>query len=134
MSSTWPFGLFWRMTTTLVLRGPIARDDIPKLCERVRLLLESRPGSVVCDVAALANPDAVVIEALARLQLTARGLGFRLSLVHACSELESLIALLGLSDVLALMAGSGVEALGQTEEREQVRGIEEEADPRDPVA
>ena len=46
--------------------------------------------------AALDRPDAVTIDALARLQLTARRLGCRLRLRHASPELRELVAFMGL--------------------------------------
>jgi ABC-type transporter Mla MlaB component len=57
------------------------------------------PTRVVLDVSALA-PDAVTIDALARLQLTARRVGQRLELHDASDQLRELIAFAGLSDVL----------------------------------
>lgn len=96
----------------LVLVGPIARDDIPGLCARAHGLLERCDADlVVCDVGALARPDAATIDALARLQLTARRLGRRVELRAACGELEELIALMGLRAVLPCGA-SGVEPGG----------------------
>jgi ABC-type transporter Mla MlaB component len=76
--------------------GPVSRDAIPALCERARRLLERcDAGPVACDVAALAEPDAVTIDALARLQLTARRLGYRVELRRAGEELEGLLMLAG---------------------------------------
>jgi ABC-type transporter Mla MlaB component len=119
----------------LVLGGPIARADIALLCDRVRLLLEgSGAGLVVCDVGALVDPDAVTIDALARLQLTARRAGSRIQVHHPCRELQELLALAGLCDVLPLWTGLPLRSRGQTEEREQGGGVEEEADPGDPTA
>lgn len=57
-------------TTFLVVSGRIARADIPALCERVRVLLEGSDAElVVCDVGAVVDPDAVTVDALARVQL-----------------------------------------------------------------
>ncbi|HVF07749.1 MAG TPA: STAS domain-containing protein [Actinomycetota bacterium] len=122
------------MTTTLVLPSRIARGDMAALCVRVRALLEPRTGAIVCDVGTLSHPDAATVEVLARLQLTARAAGCRLFLARTCNELEALISLVGLVDVLPVMAGSGLEAVGQPEEREQVRGVEKECDPSDVIA
>jgi ABC-type transporter Mla MlaB component len=98
--------------TVLVMIGPITRDGIPALCERARRLLGGcDPGSVVCDVGALERPDAVTIDALARLQLTARRLGYRVELRRACGELEELLVLTGLDDVLPC-AGPGPGSSG----------------------
>jgi hypothetical protein len=122
-------------TVVVVITYPIARSDISGLCERVRVVLEgSAADLLVCDVGALAYPDAVTVDALARLQLTARRFGRRIRLRHACGELQELLALTGLSDVVPCSAGLPLQSAGQTEEREPARGIEEEADPVDPIA
>lgn len=117
--------------------GPVTRDAIPALCERARRLLEGcDAGPVACDVGALAEPDGVTIDALARLQLTARRLGHRVELRRACGELEDLLTLTGLLDVLTCggaPVASAVEAWREPELREQVLRVEEEADPRDPT-
>jgi hypothetical protein len=89
---------------------------------------------VVCDVGGITEPDAPTLDALVRLQLTARRLGVTVELQHACPVLVDLIACAGLSDVLVVAGGthdhdhddgSGVEVHGQVEEREE-RGIDEE--------
>jgi ABC-type transporter Mla MlaB component len=80
--------------------GPIARDDLPGLCDRVCALLHERgPGVARCDVTGV-EPDAVTVDALARLQLAASRLGCQVRLANASSELRELIAYMGLSDVL----------------------------------
>jgi anti-anti-sigma regulatory factor len=120
--------------TVVVLTGRVDRGEIPALCERVQALLQggdARP--VVCDVGALADPDAVTVDALARLQLTARRLGHRVRLRGACGELQGLLLLMGLSDVLPIRPELPLEPRRETEEREQARGVEEEADPGNPT-
>ncbi len=118
--------------TVFVLGGPIARGDIPALCERARASLEgSDLGAIVFDVAELVDPDAVTVDALARLQLMARRLGGRIRLQHPYGELRDLIALMGLSEALPPVAALRLEPREKTEQREQARGIEEEADPGD---
>jgi ABC-type transporter Mla MlaB component len=83
------------------VRGPIARDDLPGLCDRVCALLgESRAEAATCDVAGV-EPDAVTVDALARLQLGARRYGCRVRLVNASEGLRELVAFMGLEDVLA---------------------------------
>jgi ABC-type transporter Mla MlaB component len=121
-------------TIVLAFGGRIARADIPALCERVRALLEGCDAElVVCDLGALVDPDAVTVDALARLQLTARRLGRRVRLRDPCAELQELLALMGLDDVLPLGAPSGLQPRGQAEQREQAGGVQEEADPVDPA-
>jgi ABC-type transporter Mla MlaB component len=85
------------------ISGPVARADIPCLCERLRVMLQrSDSEHLICDVGGLLDPDAVTVEALAYLQLTARRLGHEIRLRHACSELQGLIALMGLTHVFPL--------------------------------
>jgi hypothetical protein len=86
-----------------------------------------RPSTIVCDVGALA-PDAAAIDALARLQLAARRLGLEIRLRHASSELQDLLAFVGLRNVLRVEVG------GQAEQREQSLGVEEEREVDDPSA
>jgi ABC-type transporter Mla MlaB component len=87
-------------TIVFAVRGPISRDDLPGLCERVSTLLEtSGPALVLCDVRGVA-PDAVSVDAVSRLQLAARRHGCRIRLRHASDELVDLIGLMGLADVL----------------------------------
>jgi ABC-type transporter Mla MlaB component len=121
-------------TIVLVVDAPLVRAGIAALCERVRVMLESCDADqVVCDVSALVDPDAATIDALARLQLTARRLGRQVRLRHACGELQDLLSLMGLGDVVSLCPESGLEPGGQPEQREQGLGVQEEADPADPA-
>jgi len=84
----------------LAITGPIARADLPGLCERVCGLLEaSDAGVAVCDVSGV-GPDAVTVDALARLQLAARRYSCQVRLCHASNELLELVAFMGLRDVL----------------------------------
>jgi ABC-type transporter Mla MlaB component len=121
-------------TIDLVINDQIARDDIAGLCERVRVLLEGSGAELlVCDVGALVEPDAVTVDALVRLQLTARRFGCQVRLNHASAELQELLALVGLCDVVPLCGRLPLGARGKAEERKQARGVEEEADPGDPT-
>ena len=113
-------------TTVLVLSGAITPGDIPRLCRRVRALLQGGTDQdVLCDVGSCAAPDAVTVDALARFQLTARRLGRRVRLLNTSRELKGLLLLMGFCDVLPL----AFEAQGETEEGEEAGGVEEEADP-----
>jgi ABC-type transporter Mla MlaB component len=88
-------------TITFEVRGPIAREDLPGLYERIcRLLARARPGLAFCEVAGVAA-DAVTLEALARLQLAARRRGCTVRLRGASPALLELVAFAGLEDVLA---------------------------------
>ena len=89
-----------RPTLAFSVHGPIARDDLPGLCDRVCALLGSSGARVAhCDVRGV-EPDAVTVDALARLQLAARRYGCRVHLRNASPELHELVRFMGLSDVL----------------------------------
>ncbi len=82
-------------------------------------------ATIVCDVGPL-RPDAVTIDALARLQLAAGRRGREIRLRNASSELRELLELVGLADVLR------VETEREAEEREERVGVEEERELDDP--
>jgi ABC-type transporter Mla MlaB component len=87
-------------TVAFAIRGPIERGDLPGLCERVcALLAEEGADVVLCDVSGV-EPDAVTVDALARLQLAARRHACQVLLRNASDELVSLVAFMGLGDVL----------------------------------
>ena len=85
------------------------------------------PRTILYDVSAL-DPDAATIDALARLQLSSRRVGLELRLRSASTELQELLAFVGLDEALRLEAG------GQPEQREQRVGVEEERELGDPSA
>ena len=123
--------MVWRL-------GPaVTRDGIPGLCEQLLTLLRDSDAAVVlCDVGAIAEPDLVTVEALARLQLTARRRGHRLRLYGARRRLRELLALTGLGGVLPLHGGPlplGLEIRRQPEQREQPLGVKERVEPDDPA-
>ncbi len=91
-----------------------------------RQMTAPRPSTIVCDVGALA-PDAAAVDALARLQLTARRLGCEIRLRDASVDLQDLLDFVGLRDVLLVEAG------GQAEEREELVRVEEERELDDPA-
>jgi ABC-type transporter Mla MlaB component len=83
------------------IRGPIARADLPGLCDRVCGLLSASSADVaVCSVSGV-QADAVTVDALARLQLGARRHACRVRLLGASDELRALVAFMGLDEVLA---------------------------------
>jgi ABC-type transporter Mla MlaB component len=87
-------------TIAFAVGGPIARADLPGLCERVCALLEeSCAGVALCDASGV-EPDAVTVDALARLQLAARRHGCQVRLRNASDELLELVSFMGLRDVL----------------------------------
>jgi ABC-type transporter Mla MlaB component len=122
-------------TIVVVLGGVLDRADLPRLSDQLHASLQHSDAKlVVCDVGGLVDPDAVAVDAVVRLQLTARRLGRAIRLRRASLELQELLAFLGLEDVVPLGAPSLLEPRRQAEEREQARGVEEERDPADPGA
>lgn len=77
--------------------GPIAPGDIPRLCNALgRLLANSTVGVVVFDLSKVEYPDAVTVDALARLQLTAQRRGCSVRLRKGSPDLRKLIDFMGL--------------------------------------
>lgn len=81
--------------------GPIGREDLPGLCDRVCALLTEHDGARVawCDVEGV-QADAVCVDALARLQLAARRHRCQVRLRGCSRELRELVGFMGLRDVL----------------------------------
>lgn len=120
-------------TIVMVLQGPIPRAAIPAVCERLsNLLAGSDADQVICDVGAVTDPDAVTVDALARLQLKAKRLGYRIWLRHASPRLRALLELTGLVEVVPVLEGSAVEPGRQPEQREHPLCVEEMVQPDDP--
>ena len=87
-------------TVTFTVEGPILPEDLDELCARICALFRSTQATVaLCDCEGV-QPDAVTVEALARLQLTARRSGCQVRLLNASEDLLQLVAFMGLSDVL----------------------------------
>ena len=93
-------------TQPIVMRiaGRLTPDDVPRLCEELSERLDRADAGegvteVICDAGGLTHPNLAAVNALARLQLTARRLGCRLRLENAPPELRSLLDLLGLGEV-----------------------------------
>ena len=104
------------------IRGPISRADLPGLCGRVCSLLSTAGEVVRCDVAGV-EPDAVTVDALAKLQLAATRRGCSICLCNTSPALLELVELMGLSNVLcdeirsraaARSAGSASRRRGRT--------------------
>lgn len=84
--------------------GPLAREDLAGLCDRVCALLAEAGSVVRCDVTGV-EPDAVTVDALARLQLAAKRRGCEVRLYSASAALLELLELMGLSHVLPCADG-----------------------------
>jgi len=87
-------------TVAFAIQGPIARAELPALCERLCALLASSAAEVaLCNVSGV-EPDAVAVDALARFQRAAHRYGCQVRLRHASSDLLELVAFMGLRDVV----------------------------------
>lgn len=85
---------------SFVVRGPIARADLPGLCDRLRDLVARQNASrVVFEVSGVAA-DAIAVDALARLRLEAGRCRCSVSVEGWSDALRELIAFVGLRDVL----------------------------------
>ena len=86
----------------LVIDTPAGPADLPRLCARLRALLEASGAEVAaCDARALPGTfDSV--EVLMRLRLCALRSGRRFRVVRASTRLALMLAFCGLSDVLGL--------------------------------
>jgi ABC-type transporter Mla MlaB component len=112
--------------TYIRVAADLTRADIPGLCASLADRLRGGAGgTVVCDVAAVVRADAVTVEALARLRLTAGRHGYTLVVDGANPPLRGLIGLLGLTALL-------LQPRRQAEQREEPLGVEEVVDARDP--
>jgi ABC-type transporter Mla MlaB component len=89
-------------TITLEVPEPVVGEA---LCQRLRARIEEDEFAevVICDLTRITRPDAAVIDALARVQLTALRLGVTVLYRHASAEVRELLHLAGLSHVLALV-------------------------------
>lgn len=89
----------------VAIGAPTAAADLSVLSADLASLLEQSDTTVlVCNVGGLRASDAATMDALARLQLTARRLGCEVRLTNASDELHGLLALAGLCDVVGLCA------------------------------
>jgi anti-anti-sigma regulatory factor len=89
-------------TITLLVPEPI---EGTALCQRLRQRIEAHGDAdlVICDLTRIRHPDAAVIDALARVQLTARRLGCTVRYRHAHPDVRALLELAGLGQVLDLL-------------------------------
>ena len=89
-----------RRPLRFTIGAPLQRADLPGLYTRVCALLADHEGeSLECEVRE-ARPDAVTVDALARLALAASRHGCAVRLCGASPELRDLVAFVGLAEVL----------------------------------
>jgi len=119
-----------RRSIVVAVGSQIAPSDLATLCSGVRARL-GRSGAevVVIDLGAVRAPDAVTVDAMARLALTARRLGCDVELRDAPADLVDLLAFTGLDTVVG---GLPLELQREAEEREDALDVEEERELGDP--
>ena len=107
-------------------------DEVPDLIERLGPgIVRGDSTIILCDLARLVDADMATVDALARLALRARRMGCAVTLRDPSTELLELVGLAGLGEVLPCAPVSGLEVIGQAEEREEPLGVEEERDAGD---
>ena len=120
--------------TIVLVVDSLEPDDVPALLARVGPgIVRGDTTIILCDLARLADADMATVDALARLALRARRMGCAVSLRDPSTEILELVGLAGLGEVLPCAPGSGLEVVGQSEEREEPRGVEEERDTGNPA-
>jgi ABC-type transporter Mla MlaB component len=120
--------------TIVLVVDSLEPDDIPGLIDHVGPgIVRGGTTIILCDLARLADADMATVDALARLALRARRMGCVVSLRDPSTELLELVGLAGLGEVLPCDPGSGVQMIGQPEERKEPLGVEEERDAGDPA-
>lgn len=107
-------------TRILVLTGPDVAADADAVCLRLAELYRAGARAVECDVGALGVPGLAAVETLARMRLTARRWERGFTVTGASPALRVLLDLVGL-----------VELLGEPEEGEPPRGVQEGIEPDD---
>ncbi|MDQ3688504.1 MAG: STAS domain-containing protein [Chloroflexota bacterium] len=92
----------WRFAIGSVHIGaPASLAELSSLSERLGVLIAGRNVDLItCDVRALTDADTSTVDGLARLQLSARRLGIDIRLLNACEELRTLLAVVGLCEVV----------------------------------
>ena len=109
-------------------------DEVPDLIKRLGPgIVRGDSTIILCDLARLVDADMATVDALARLALRARRMGCAVTLRDPSTELLELVGLAGLGEVLPCAPVSGLEVIGQAEEREEPPGVEEERDAGDPA-
>jgi ABC-type transporter Mla MlaB component len=89
----------------VTVEGPITDATITELCERLRAVLDTSDVDVVnCDVSSVTHADVATLDALARLQLTARRMGRSIRLCHVRGPLHDLLHLVGWSEIRSCCA------------------------------
>ena len=84
----------------LTLAGPLEAPALSALCAQVQRLVRTGARVVTCDVQDVPASHLTTVDALARLQLTARRAGGRIRVLDVPPELADLLALAGLTAIV----------------------------------
>ena len=84
----------------LAVAGPLDATALPSLEADLGAALAGGACLVTCDVSRVVGPPLAAVDALARLQLTARRQGARIRLQGVRPELAELLGLAGLAELL----------------------------------
>lgn len=94
----------------LVITGRVSARDVDRYCAKALAAIpDPASGFVDLHVHDIEHPDAVAVEAIARMQLTLKRLGRSLRVRGAGPELLDLLDLAGLCDVVPGCDRLGVE-------------------------
>jgi ABC-type transporter Mla MlaB component len=95
-----------RPAAVLRVDGPLDDGAVERLCARLRALRQTGDvAQVTCEIGPRVDADARTLDALARLQLTARQLGGEIRLSRAPSAVFELLAFAGLGEIVPRVCG-----------------------------
>jgi ABC-type transporter Mla MlaB component len=95
-----------RPAVVLRVDGPLTDLAVDRLCAQLQVVMRpSDVTQVTCEIGPLVDADARTLDALARLQLTARQLGGEIRLSRASSAVLELLAFAGLGDIVRPVCG-----------------------------
>jgi hypothetical protein len=94
----------------LVVPAPQGPSCVARLTRGVADLVAAGWDPVVCDVAALSRPDLLAVDAVARMQLSARRHGGSIRLLAVPAALADLLDLAGLGGLVVLWGESPDDA------------------------
>jgi ABC-type transporter Mla MlaB component len=99
---------------TIRLRGSVERADVADVCARESgAFATSGAETVACDLQGVENPALPIVDVLARLALVGRRSRHRMRLEHASPAILELLALCGLTDILAESGIGGPDSGGE---------------------
>lgn len=96
------------------MSGQLRKRHLPDLYEKVCVLLRDEPvDEVICDLHAIAQPDAVAVDALAKLRLVTAQSQIPLTLVRVPDALRELLTFTGICEVMLMEEGQSSNSSGR---------------------